>query len=130
MNGIVASAKNINEEHAHARSCAESAVQHAIRCGELLQVQKANLPHGEFMAWVAANCEFEYSTAARYMKAAAQSSTGVEISTLSKIFISGRKRTQRALASPRESSDDTDPYFHQEWVDHIPMEAGDRKSVV
>ena len=33
--------QEINREHALARSCAESAIQHAIRCGQLLQSQKA-----------------------------------------------------------------------------------------
>ena len=73
------------------------------------------------MAWVTANCEFQYSTAARYMKAAMQSSTGVEISTLSKIFPSGRKSPQLPTAA---AGDPPDPWYRQEWVDRIPMEPG------
>jgi len=83
-----------------ARQAAESAVQHAIRCGDLLIRQKAELPHGEFMPWVVAHCQFRYSTAARYMKAAEQSSLGVEISALRQLFPSGRHRA----AAPSESS--------------------------
>jgi hypothetical protein len=82
-------AEDINREHNLARNYAETAIKHAVRCGELLTAKKAELPHGSFQAWVAANCEFKYSTAARYMKAAAQISTGVEISTLSEVFGSG-----------------------------------------
>ena len=82
---------NINEQHRLARSCAETAVRHAIRCGELLLEQKGRVEHGEFGKWIATHCEFEYSTAARYMKAACQNSTGVEISSLSSLFSSGRK---------------------------------------
>jgi hypothetical protein len=88
----------INEAHRLARQSAASAVAHAIRCGELLAEVKAALPHGQFQTWVAAHCEFAYPTAARYMKAARQKSTGVEFSTLSELFPSGR-----ALPVPPES---------------------------
>lgn len=67
---IVVSAESVNEEHRLAKAGAENAVQHAIRCGQLLQQVKAGLAHGEFQAWIEGNCEFQYSTAARYLKAA------------------------------------------------------------
>jgi hypothetical protein len=98
MNAITITAEDVNCEHALARSCAETAVQHAIRCGELLKAQKAALPHGEFVPWVEANCEFAYSTAARFMKAAAQSSTAAEISSLRHLFPSGR--TPKTVLAP------------------------------
>lgn len=79
-------AAQINEAHRLARQHAESAVQYAIRCGELLMQQKSKLRHGEFQAWIEANCEFAYATAARYMKAAAQKSTPVDFSTLSELY--------------------------------------------
>ena len=87
---IVTDAAEINREHQLARQAASNAVSHAIRCGELLAARKGELPHGEFMNWVGGHCDFAYSTASRYMKAAAESSTGVEISTLSELFLSGR----------------------------------------
>lgn len=93
----------INAEHAKAQGCAKEAIKHAIRCGELLEKMKFELPHGRFMPWLKANCKFEYSTAARYMKAAEQSSTGVEISSLSSIFPSGRpdsKKRDTTVAPP------------------------------
>lgn len=80
-------ATGINEAHRLARQCAGSAVEHAIRCGELLQAVKATLKHGEFGAWIEGHCEFGRSTAARYLKAARQNSTGVEISSLSTLFL-------------------------------------------
>lgn len=80
----------INVEHRLVLQSANDFMQHAIRCGELLLAKKAELEHGEFMPWVKAECEFAYSTAARYIKAANQSSTGVEISSLSQLFPSGR----------------------------------------
>ncbi len=60
----------INEEHRLACSCAATAMQHAIRCGELLTAKKACVQHGEFGAWIAKNCEFSQATANNYMRAA------------------------------------------------------------
>lgn len=99
FSAVVVAAAAINEEYRLARQSATDAIQHAILCGELLAIKKKELPHGEFTPWVSANCEFEYSAAARYMKAAKQSSTGVEFSTLSALFPSGRKKLE-APASP------------------------------
>ena len=79
-------AEKINQEHRLARQGAETAVQHAVRCGQLLIEQKKAMKHGEFTGWVVGHCEFAYSTAARYMKAAIQISTGVEIHSLASVF--------------------------------------------
>jgi hypothetical protein len=80
----------INNEHRLAHSCAADAISHAVRCGELLARKKKGVRHGQFQDWVQINCEFKYSTAARYMKAATQISMGVEICSLSALFPSGR----------------------------------------
>ena len=90
MSGAITTATAINREHQLAKQSATSAVQHAIRCGQLLAEVKVDLPHGQFGKWIEANCQFEYSTAARYMKAARQISTGVDISSLRHLFPSGR----------------------------------------
>lgn len=82
-------ASNINEAHRLARSTAESAVQYAIQCGQLLAAKKQALKHGEFQQWVEQNCEFSYSTCNRYMKAG-QNSHAVEISALRHLFPSGQ----------------------------------------
>ena len=87
---VAVSADEINHEHELAQSCARDAVKHGIRCGEMLIKNKDGLRHGQFMSWLKLTCKFEYSTAARYMKAARESSTGVEIPTLSSVFGSGR----------------------------------------
>ena len=64
--------------------------------GELLLQAKADLKHGEFKPWVAASCEFAYSTAKRYMKAVAtQKATGVALSSLSGLFDSGKPKVER-----------------------------------
>lgn len=93
----LAAAAEINNTHRLAISSAKDAIRHAIRCGQLLLGQKDRLAYGQFGKWIETNCEFAYSTAARYMKAAQSFSTGVEISSLSAVFPSGRRPAQKKL---------------------------------
>jgi len=93
-------ATDINEAHRLARQCAGSAVEHAIRCGELLQEVKASLKHGEFGPWIEAHCGFDRSTATRYMKAARQIATGVAISSLRHLFPSGQPQEPQHRKDP------------------------------
>ena len=65
-----AAADVINKEHRLARESAENAVDHAIRCGQLLFEKKKTVPHGEWMSWIDNNCEFSERQARRYMFAA------------------------------------------------------------
>jgi hypothetical protein len=95
--------QELNREHALAQAAKDSAVEHAIRCGQLLLEQKARLEHGDFQPWIEAHCRFAYSTAARYMTAARRISQGVEISSLSSLFPS--RRTRKALPAPESSSE-------------------------
>lgn len=88
----VPTAKEINEAHRAARLDAESAVKNAIHCGQLLIAKKDDLHHGDFQQWVDKHCEFAYSTGARYMTAAKKSLQGVEISSLSALFPSGKPK--------------------------------------
>ena len=60
--------ESINHEHKLARQSADTAIEHAVRCGELLIDQKAELPHGEFKKWIAENCDFSARQARRYME--------------------------------------------------------------
>jgi hypothetical protein len=68
----------------------------------MLVDKKASLSHGEFQLWIQKNCEFEYNTAARYMKAA-QSSKAVNLSALSHIFPSGKPREKSKPKSDLDS---------------------------
>jgi len=61
---------SINEAHRLARSSAETAVEHAIRCGQLLIEKKETVQHGEWQQWVSDNCEFSERQAQRYIRAA------------------------------------------------------------
>lgn len=98
---------DINESHRLALSHRDSAVEHAIRCGELLLEQKARLEHGEFINWIKTNCTFAQSTATRYMAAAKQKTTGVAISSLSALFPSGQPgATRQTTPNTPVSTDD------------------------
>jgi hypothetical protein len=78
MGKPVPTAKDINEAHRLARSSAETAVQHAIRCGQLLAAKKAEIGRGDFDLWVAKNCDFGRSSAYAYLKVATKSSRGLD----------------------------------------------------
>lgn len=97
LDPLPAAAEQINEAHRLARQHAETAVQQAIRCGELLIAKKAALQHGEFGAWVQANCEFSYSSARAYMQAAEkQNDSALAFSSLREALAHGKPDTAPA----------------------------------
>lgn len=63
-------ASKINQAHAQAIEHADSAIGFAKQAGELLLQVKADLPHGEFLPWLAVNCNVSDRQARRYMAAA------------------------------------------------------------
>jgi len=83
---VRATADSINDTHRLAQQSAETAIDYAIACGELLIEMKTTMSHGEWTPWVDANCNFKWSTAKRYMKAATQKATGIAFSTLSELY--------------------------------------------
>lgn len=78
-------AKDINEAHRLARSSAETAVQHAIRCGRML------IQVGGDQGWVERHTEVAWSTAKRYMSAARKNAQGIAFESLRHCFPSGQK---------------------------------------
>lgn len=74
----VPTAKDINEAHRLARASAETAVQHAIKCGQLLAIKKDELDRGDFDGWVEKHCDFGRSSAYAYMKVAIKSSRALD----------------------------------------------------
>ena len=67
---------SINAAFATARTAADSATHEAraaitaaVQCGDLLTRQKASVPHGTWLAWLAAHCPaISAETARRYMR--------------------------------------------------------------
>ena len=101
---VVPTAKDINEEAMKARSSALDAIQHAIRCGELLLERKRSMDHGTFMPWIERHCEFAYSTASRYMTAARKHAKGEAIPSLGALFVSGESITHVDTRKPLQIS--------------------------
>jgi len=66
----LALASEINQAHANAVRHAGTAIDFAKHAGELLLQVKAELKHGEFIPWLAANCDVSDRQARRYMAAA------------------------------------------------------------
>jgi hypothetical protein len=111
---VAVTADQVNEAHRLARTSAESAVQYAIRCGELLAEVKAQLPRGKFDGWVTENCDFERTTAYNYLKLS-KSSNALDGSAIRHLFPSGRRPeplhrrepeqlTSRSQAAPEPST--------------------------
>lgn len=63
-------AESINEAHRLAHASAENAKECAVRCGLLLIQKKKELPRGQFIPWIEAQCDFSVATANNYMKVA------------------------------------------------------------
>jgi hypothetical protein len=62
-------ADEINREHVEARSAYGSAVDHALRVGELLTQAKKQCPHGGWLPWLKDNCpQIAERTAQAYMR--------------------------------------------------------------
>jgi hypothetical protein len=125
-------AQEINEAHRLARASAETAVQHAVRCGQLLIQQRKAMKYGEFTPWVKQNCEFSQATANNYMKAAKNpNALGISLRGL---FPSGRPEYKASIKTAKnntskkviraveviedDGSGDTDPSESTRVVDH------------
>jgi hypothetical protein len=67
---LVQLAKDIVTERDAAKSAARTAMQHAIRCGELLIQAKSQCRHGDFEAWAATNTGMSKSMYTGYMRLA------------------------------------------------------------
>jgi hypothetical protein len=63
-------ASQANREHQLATDAACDALEHAMRCGELLSQAKAELGHGNFLPWLKANFAGSERTAQSYMRLA------------------------------------------------------------
>ncbi|MBI3776768.1 MAG: DUF3102 domain-containing protein [Gammaproteobacteria bacterium] len=63
-------ATQINAEHSAATTAANTAVQHALNAGQLLIEAKKLVAHGEWLPWIAANCQLADRTVQGYMRLA------------------------------------------------------------
>lgn len=95
-------AGEIRREHGATQDAFQSAVVHAIRCGELLIEAKAALPHGSWGDWISENFPASTRTAQGYMRLArAEDAQG-----LAHLGIEG---ALRELAAPKQEQDGPTP---------------------
>lgn len=62
--------EQLNAEHRACLAAANDALQHAMRCGDLLIEAKAGVPHGEWQRWLADNFDGSTRSAQVYMRLA------------------------------------------------------------
>jgi Protein of unknown function (DUF3102) len=67
---LVSLATRIRQEHEAVATSIMKAVEHAITAGELLLEAKGQVKHGEWLSWLADNCEISARTAQAYMRLA------------------------------------------------------------
>jgi Protein of unknown function (DUF3102) len=94
-------AAQIEREHQAAYGAALSAIEHAIRCGELLIQAKASVPHGQWLPWLEANVSFADRQARKYMRVAKHADQ-IRNSN-SDLTIDG---ALKALAAPKDQPDE------------------------
>ncbi len=116
--------KLINDEHKAAQQSQRSAVEHAVRCGQLLVGAKKSVAHGEWYAWVQQNLKFSERTAQGYMRLACidlQKRNAVADLSLREALkaIADQTRKQQRLerAAEREAK------VHEGVVTHVEREA-------
>lgn len=77
------------------------AVHRAIDCGRYLHAAKAQVPHGQWAAWIGANFDRDQRTATRYMQLATASETRASISDAASI-----REALRLIADDRATPDE------------------------
>jgi hypothetical protein len=113
MNEITETRVNrINALHEGIRSKMRLAVEDAIEIGRMLEEQKAELKHGDFLPWIKMNCAFSQQTASNYMRLYAYSDKLPSVGNLQDAYnqieqIEARekeekRREQQRLISERE----------------------------
>lgn len=96
-------AQEIRREVDAAEADFESAVQHAIRAGELLTEAKAQVNHGEWLPWLAQNFAAGARTAQNYMRLAGHAEDAQRVAHL------GIGAALKQLAAPKPQEDAQPP---------------------
>ncbi|MGH9382511.1 MAG: DUF3102 domain-containing protein [Thermoanaerobaculia bacterium] len=92
----------IRDEHEAAQAAFTSAVEHAIRCGELLIEAKSKVGHGGWGDWITEHFPASWRTAQSYIQLANRAEDARRVAHL------GVRGTLKQLAAPREEVDQED----------------------
>lgn len=93
---------SIRREHQLAQDAFQSAVEHAVRCGELLNEAKAQVPHGAWLPWLNEHFPASHRTAQGYMRLARHAA---DAQALAHLGIEGALRSLAAPAPQRLTCD-------------------------
>ena len=97
-------AEMANEAAAACEQSARRTVQQAATCGRALLAAKEQIPHGEWMAWVRSNFDYDHSVATRYMQVAnyANSHNLNDATSVESVLrlIADERAAERAAANP------------------------------
>jgi hypothetical protein len=95
-------AARINQEHQLATAALRESLTHAFTCGALLLEAKEQVGHGNFMSWLADNCEVSDRTARLYMRLA-KNRPAIEVKMATVANLTMREAVE-LLAEPREEN--------------------------
>lgn len=97
-------AEMANEAAAACEQSARRTVQQAATCGRALLAAKEQIPHGEWMAWVRSNFDYDHGQATRYMQVAnyAQAHNLDDATSVESVLrlIADERAAERAAANP------------------------------
>lgn len=113
MNELVSLAAEINREHNLAEQMAKTAIEHALKAGELLLQAKDQCGHGEWLLWLDDNLAIGARQAQKYMRLVTHREMLANTSDNSHLTIDA---ALAAIAAPREAErSDIQPH---EMLDH------------
>jgi hypothetical protein len=93
----------INDEHRRCDEAVSTALDHAMRAGDLLIEARADIGHGNWQAWIEENFEGSLRRAQEYMRLA-KNRESIEAEKARSSALLGIDRALRAIAAPKQKN--------------------------
>jgi hypothetical protein len=93
----------INDEHRRCDEAVSTALDHAMRAGDLLIEARADIGHGNWQAWIEENFEGSARRAQEYMRLA-RNREAIEAEKARSPALLGIDRALRAIAAPKQKN--------------------------
>jgi|SRR5215217_6542854 chromosome segregation ATPase len=97
--------EQINAEHHACEAAVRSSLKHAVRCGALLEEQKATVNHGGWLTWLEENFDGSARTAQVYMRLSRSREAVEEAANAQRSAHLSIDGALRALDAPKEPSE-------------------------